>query len=42
MGVIETYIAATGLGCLVFALLGSREGRGKPHMPTTHGMNKAA
>jgi hypothetical protein len=42
MGVIETYLAATGLGCVVFALLGSREGRGEPRTPQTGGVDRAA
>jgi hypothetical protein len=42
MGVIETYLAATGLGCVVFALLGSREGREGSHRPQTGSMDRAA
>lgn len=41
MGVIEAYIAATGLGCVVFALLGSREDRHATG-PHTHHMDRAA
>lgn len=39
MGIIESYIALTGLGCMAFALLGSREGRGQQRPP---GLRRAA